>query len=196
MKLFKIKTKDEMTNSLAAFMPSGRIFSDKDEENTTLRKYLTGLAIELFRIDEQMNVMSEDYDINLTTEFIDQWESAVGIPDNCFNSTNDIDERRQNVLTKLARMNLTTEQDFIDLAALYGFNITVESGFTLGSHFTMTFPITLSGKEDRFTMIVTFETTLETFPLTFPIPFGETGISLVQCLFNRLKPANVKIIYQ
>ena len=55
MKLFKVKTKDEMADSLASFMPGGRVFASKDDSDSTLRKYLNGLAVELFRIDEQMN---------------------------------------------------------------------------------------------------------------------------------------------
>ena len=196
-KLFEVKTQDEMTDSLAAFMPGGRVFAAKGEADSTLRKYLNGLSKELFRIDEQMNLMSEDHDINLTVNFLEQWESAVGIPDDCFDTSGTIEERRFNVLAKLAKMNLTTEQDFIDLASLYGINITITQGAIAGI-FPMTFPITFfaSAKEARFTMIVTFDTTLETFPLTFPITFGESTIGTIKCLFNKSKPANVQIVYQ
>jgi len=182
-KLFKVVTQDEMTDSLAAFMPGGRVFASKGDNDSTLRKYLDGLAVELSRIDEQMNLMSEDHDINLTVQFLEQWESAVGIPDDCFNATGTIEERRINVLAKLARMNLTTEQDFIDLAAFLGVTITIDHGAT-------------ATKADRFTMIVNFAISLETFPYTFPFSFGDATQGLIECIFNKLKPANVLIIYQ
>ena len=196
MKLFRINTKADITDSVSAFMPGGRIFQAKNDSASTLRNLLSGLAVELFRIDEQMNLMSEDYDINLANQFIDQWESAVGIPDSCFDGTGTLQERRQTVLAKFAKMNLTTEQDFIDLAALFGVNITIIQGATVGT-FPMTFPFVFfpSGTAARFTMFVDFDTVLETFPLEFPIPFGNSTIGLIECLFNKLKPANVEIIY-
>ena len=196
-KLFKVATKDEITDSLAAFMPNGRVFAAKGVADSTLRKYLNGLSKELFRIHEQMNLMSEDHDINLTVNFLEQWESAVGIPDDCFDGAGTLEERRRAILAKFAQMNLTTEQDFIDLAALFEVTITIVQGSTVGV-FPMTFPFILfnSGKEARFTMFVQFDTPLETFPYTFPITFGDATRGLIECLFNKLKPANVQIIYQ
>jgi uncharacterized protein YmfQ (DUF2313 family) len=196
MKLFRINTKDDITNSTAAFMPGGRIFAAKNEENSTLRNYLKGLSSELFRIDEQMNLMSEDYDVNLTVQFIEQWESAVGIPDSCFDNTGTLVERRQNVLAKIAKMNLNTTQDFIDLASIFGVEVEVRTGISEIT-FPLTFPVIMftTEKEARFTMIIKFTSETEVFPFTFPITFGSQAIALVKCLFNKLKPANVQIIY-
>lgn len=195
-KLFEVKTQDEITNSLAAFMPGGRVFAGKGSEDTTLRKYLNGLSKELFRIDELMNLISEDYDINLTVNFLEQWESAVGIPDDCFDTSGTIEDRRLNVLAKLAMLNLTTEQDFIDLAVLYGVNVTIKQG---GEEFVfpLEFPISLiaTQKEARFTMIVEFPGESQVFPLPFPIVFGFPAINLIKCLFNKSKPSVVEIIY-
>jgi uncharacterized protein YmfQ (DUF2313 family) len=197
MKLFRVNTKDDITNSLAAFMPGGRIFAAKNQDGTNLRKLLTGLSVELFRIDEQMNLISQDFDINVTTQFIEQWESAVGIPDNCFNGTGTLEERRLAILAKFAQMNLTTDQDFIDLAALFGINITIITGASL-SVFPLIFPHVLFGseKEARFTMFVQFEIPLDTFPYIFPFTFGDATRGLIECLFSKSKPANVQIIYQ
>lgn len=196
MKLFKVNTKDDITNSTASFMPGGRVFAAKNETDSTLRKFLSGLSLELFRIDEQMNLMSEDHDITKTTQFIEQWESAVGIPDDCFNTNGTLTERRTQVLAKLAKMNLTTEQDFIDLAALFGVNVTIRSGKS-ASTFPMTFPIIMfdADKEAKFTMVVEFNESTGGFPFTFPFTFTESRTNLVRCLFNKLRPANVQIIY-
>jgi uncharacterized protein YmfQ (DUF2313 family) len=196
MKLFKVHTKDEITDSLAAFMPGGRIFASKNQDGSALRKYLEGLASELFRIDEQMNLISEDHDITLTIQFIEEWESAVGIPGGCFDGTGTLEDRRLAVLAKLALMNLTTDQDFIDLAALFGIVVTITPGATDGV-FPLTFPISLfpTSREARFTMIVGFPGQSTRFPLPFPVPFGFPLVNLIKCLFDKSKPANVQIIY-
>jgi uncharacterized protein YmfQ (DUF2313 family) len=196
-KVFEVQTKETMTDSVTAFMPGGRVFAGKNRGEATLRKYLSGLAIELFRIDEQMNLMSEDHDITKTTQFIEQWESAVGIPDDCFLGNGTLIERRRDVLAKFAKMNLTTDQSFIDLAALFGITVTITPG---GDEyvFPLSFPISLiaTQKEARFTMVVRFPGESEVFPLAFPIAFGFPAINLIKCLFNKSKPGNVQIIYQ
>ena len=83
MFLFKEHSKEEHARSLSHFMPNGRIFAKKWIDGSVLFKYIMGLSCELFRIEEQMNLISFEHDINVTTQFIDEWESAVGIPDTC-----------------------------------------------------------------------------------------------------------------
>lgn len=197
MRLFRKNTPSDITDSTAAFMPNGRVFGGKNRGDAILRKLLNGLSLEFYRIDEQMELMAEDYDINVSIQFLPQWEAAVGIPDSCLDGTGTLEERRKAVLAKLAGMNLTEDQDFIDLAAIFGVTVTITQGSTVGI-FPMTFPFILFGtaKEAKFSMIVTFDTPLETFPYTFPFIFGDATRGLIECIFNKLKPANVQIIYQ
>jgi uncharacterized protein YmfQ (DUF2313 family) len=197
MRLFRKNTPTDITDSTAAFMPNGRTFGGKNRSDAILRKLLSGMSLELYRIDEQMELMAEDYDINVTTQFLPQWEAAVSIRDSCLDGTGTLEERRQAVLAKLAGMNLTTDQDFIDLAAIFGVTVTISQGADIGL-FPMTFPFPLVGsaKEAKFTMIVGFDTELETFPYVFPFIFGDATRGLIECIFNKLKPANVQIIYQ
>lgn len=196
MKLFRQHTKEEQADSLAHFLPNGRPFAKKWEESSNLRRFIMGLACELFRVEEKMNLISEEYDVRTTTLFIDEWESAVGIPDRCLSGSGTLEERRRDVLIKLAKMNVTTVEDFVALAAEFGITVTVTPGAVHGV-FPMVFPIMFfsTAKEARFTMIVDFPSALEVFPLTFPIPFGDGAISVIKCLFSRLRPANVQIIY-
>ena len=194
--LFKQHTKEEHATSLAHFLPNGRVFAKKNIDGSTLFKFIMGLACELYRIEERMNLIAFEHDINATTQFIDEWESAVGIPDDCLSGAGTLEERRSAILTKIAKMNVTTLQDFIDLAAEFGITPTIETGAASGL-FPMTFPFILfdSPKQARFTMVIDFPTTLEVFPLTFPIPFDDCIIGVVKCLFDRVKPANVQILY-
>lgn len=194
--LFKQHTKEEQATSLAQFMPNGRVFGNKHDSNSTLFKFIMGLACELFRVEEQMNLIAFEHDINTTTQFIDEWESAVGIPDACLSGTGTLEERRSAILVKMAKMNVTTLQDFVDLADEFGLSVTITPGAEAGL-FPMTFPFILfdSPKQARFTMVVDFPTVLDIFPYTFPFTFGDGSIAVVKCLFNRIKPAMVRIIY-
>ena len=136
-----------------------------------------------------------------TTAFLEEWEASVGIPDDCFDTSGTIAERRLNIIAKFALMNVQTRQDFIDLAALFGFTVIIEMVEDLGADtFPLTFPFTFQFSDPLVTNFVIFVTFIGAgpvvapgFPYTFPILFAPPGINIVQCLFNKLKPVDVKI---
>jgi len=194
--LFKQHTKEEQASSLSHFLPNGRVFAKKFTYGSNLFQFVMGLACELYRVEEKMNMIAFEHDINETTQFINEWESAVGIPNDCLTSSGTLEERRTAILVMLSKMNVTTVQDFIDLADEFGVTVTIAAGADVGL-FPLPFPFIFfsTPKEARFTMVIDFPTTLEVFPLTFPIPFGDGIIGVIKCLFNHVKPANVQIIY-
>ena len=197
--LFKTKTATEHTTSLASFMPGGRPFLAAKIEGSTLRKMLAGLALELAREDTTLNDITYEHDISQTTQLIEQWESALGIPDDCFNNTGTLLERRRNVIIKLSS-SLQTAQDFIDLAAVLGFVIQIKTGSERGIFpFNNTFPIYFfdTPQSARFTEIFFVYTVSlpNVFPLDFPINFNGNATDLLKCLFTCMSPANVLVIF-
>lgn len=195
--MIKAHTKAQHARSLANYLPSGKLFAGAFTSGTNFRNFIVGMATELQRSEAYLLSYQDEYDIRTTTLFIAEWESALGIPDDCFTNTGTIEERRRNVLAKLASLGVQTRQDFIDLAALFGVNVTILSGSEVGG-FPVVFPfILLSAQELRFTMIVQYTIVgAETFPLTFPFIFGDSVTDLMECLFSKLKPANVKLTFQ
>ena len=198
-KLFNDTTQTDETNALASFMPGGRAFLAAKLPSTTLRTLLYGLAAELVRVNAQINEITYEHQIDQTTLLIEQWESALGIPDCCFTNTGTLAQRRENVLIKLASCGVQSKQDFIDLAALLGYTVTITPGAERGI-FPLTFPLYFfdCAQTARFLMIVTVDTTQvpNTFPFTFPFTFGSNIITGIECLFGKLKPANVEIIFE
>ncbi len=196
MTLFDPHLTAEQADSLADYLPGGRLFQSARTNGSNLRKLLNGLGNELFTAEGYLRTISNEYDINTTTLFIEEWEAALGIPDDCFTGTGTIQDRRRDVLVKLASLGVQTEQDFIGLAALFGIVVTIEQGANVACIFPFVFPCIFfsSGKEARFTIIVQFTVDASNqFPLTFPIPFGDATIAIVECLFSKLKPANCAI---
>ncbi len=186
-------------DSIANFLPPGLMFTGGKIEGTNLRKLLTGLAEELFRSEDLLKQYTEEYLPDCTVLFLDEWESALGIPDDCFSGTGTNDERRRDILAKLASLGVQTAQDFVDLALIFGIDVQVQSGADVAAIFPFTFAVQFfnSAKEARFTIIVTFlEEAPNVFPLTFPITFGDELIGLLECLFAKLKPANCDIIFK
>ena len=196
MTLFQRRDLEEYTDSLAAYMPGGPLFAAKYLQDSNYRKLFRGMAGELFRA----NGLLREYDIlpDTTIKFIAEWESALGIPDACFKGTGTINERRRDVLAKLAALGVQTAQDFVDLAAIFNVDVTVRGGSVNGC-FPLVFPIILfdTEKDARLTIIVQFTVDVANrFPLTFPFPFGDGDISLIECVFRRLKPANCDILFE
>lgn len=191
-----LRTIQEQAQSLANYLPGGDVFKAKNISTTNLRKFLVGLSGELVTSDGYLRSYSEEIIPDKTVLFINEWEKALGIPDDCFSATGSLNERRTHILIKLASLGVQTSQDFIDLAALFGLVITISSGSSL-SIFPFTFPLQfLTAQQTKFTIVVNFNVIVSnTFPQIFPITFGDSIIPILQCLFSKLKPANVSLVF-
>ncbi len=198
-KLFPVKTQDQQASSLASFMPGGRPFLAAKIDNTTLRSLLIGLAGILSDEEGVLNDITYEHQIDQTTQLLEQWEAALGLPDDVFTSLGTLAERRNNILIKLGRTGVQSAQDFIDLAALLGFTVSIIPGADRGI-FPLHFPVYIFDKPQtaRFLMVTTVYTTAvpNVFPLAFPIVFGSGINTVLERLFTKLKPANVELAFE
>ena len=196
MALFDKRDLEQYTDSLAAYLPGGELFQSKSVQGSNFRNLLRGIAGEILR----SNGMLREYDIlpDTTLKFLSEWESALGIPDDCFSGAGDDDERRRDILVKLASLGVQTEADFVALAALFGINVDIIAGAEVGT-FPYTFPLLFfaSAKAARFTMVIDHgEPLSDAFPLTFPISFGSSTLGTLECLFRKVAPANVALLFR
>lgn len=196
---FKPNTIIEMQSALIAYLPDGRLFLAKNDINSNLRRLFNAISLEYGRLQNKIYEISVETDIDEANNLINEWERSVAIPDFCLNTKHDITLRRKQVKAKFALMNLTTEKDWIDLAFFFGLRITIDYGTTFDV-FPMTFPIYFAGsaKAIKFTMIVNFyeiDKPKNIFTLTFPVTFEE-DTNFIKCLFKKLKPANVNLVFR
>ena len=189
----------QQTQTLARYLPSGRAFAAKDRAETATHGFLEGLAGELLRSAALLQEFRDEILPDETVLLLDEWESAVGIPDTCFTGQGTTDTRRRDVLAKLVSLGAQTEADFIYIAeVIFEIPITITRVTPTGSFpYTFPFVLSLSAREARFTLVVNFDDLPLTavFPYTFPLTFGTPDMILIQCLFNQLKPANVDMHY-
>lgn len=194
----QLRNLEEQAQSLANYLPGGRLFKQANIRDSNFRKLLRGLAEELIRSDDFIRVYQEEIIPDETVSFIDEWEAAVGIPDACFSGVGTVAERRFHVLIKLASLGVQTAEDLVELGALFGITLDVRSG-SVNGNFPFVFPWRFynSAIEARFTIVVSFTVTeANRFPFTFPIVFGDEQIGILECLFRRLKPANCDILFE
>lgn len=186
----------DQASLIAAHLPIGGVFEAAHEEDTTFRALLEGIGVEYFRTEENIFDVCQEMDPQVTDDLLPEWERSVGIPDDCFSTSGDVDRRIQAVLLKLGGFRVQTEQDFIDIAALLGQTIEIEPGAVSGAY-PMSYPgIYLGGvKGARFTMIVHFPDAENTnYPQEYPVPYGvATGI--VECVITHAVSSTVNVIF-
>lgn len=197
--LFTPHTVDQHTQSLADYMPNGDLFNAKNLEGSNFRRLLRGWAFELQRLEATFIEVTQEYNIYTTNDFIAEWERMVGIPDSCFSNEVDIVTRRRQVVVKLAAEGVNTREDFIDLASLLGFEIDITYPPEIPFYPPYDVPIDLiTGiPESRYVWIVSGPGIVPNVP-PYNVPFSLTSshANVIQCFFEKLKPAHTKILYR
>ena len=198
MPLFERRDIEQYTDNLASYLPNNILFESRHVEDTVLRNLLVGFAGELFRVNGLIKEYVEEIIPDTTVKFIPEYESLLGIPDECFKGERTLDERRRDILVKIASSGVQTADDFVNLAALFGITVTVVSAAE-ASVFPLILPFQVFDNitEARFTIIVSHTgVTVDAFPYTFPFVFGSSQLAVLECLFNKLKPSNCKVIFK
>ena len=196
--MLKQRTQTQQADILAQYLRDDNLHEAKNRDDSTLRKILLGLASEWLNFRNKINEVVNEYNPQKTTALIQEWEEFVGIPDSCIPVASTIEQRRLNVLLKLAGINVTTEKQFKNVASILGYNIEVSNGVA-----TSTFPLTLpflliSEASAPFTIVITLPSSIKPsgFPLTFPFTLTSQQPAILDCLFNKLKPANTQLFFR
>lgn len=196
--MLKERTQTQQADILAQYLRDDNLHEAKNRDGSTLRKILIGLASEWLNFRSKINETSNEYNPKTTTKLIEEWEQFVGIPDDCIPVASTIEQRRLNVLLKLAGINATTEKQFKNVASILGYNIEVSNGVS-----TSTFPLTLpflliSEASAPFTIVITLPSSIQPngFALTFPFTLTSQQPAILDCLFNKLKPANTQLFFR
>lgn len=188
-------TLEQLRVSLASYVPRGsKVWGAAHFVGSVFFLLLRGLSTELGRVEKAIQLYRQHQIPDVTILYLEEWEKALGIPDDCFLKTGDEAERLRDVRAKLASLGVQSSDDFVALAALFGFTVIVEGG--IGS---ILYPGGFSSdKEARNTIVVTFDVANpNSFPYTFPITFEQNQTAIVECLFTKLKPItnDIRFLY-
>lgn len=190
---------ENQAKKLADHWPKGRIWVNKYKETSGLGKIAVALANEFTRSEVFTQKILTELNLNKTIDLIERWEESVGIPDDCFTTDVDIETRRLQVLQKLISFGgAQTEQDFIDIANIFGFTITVSRPGTTAV-FPLQFPIQFFGGgsgSSRNTIFIQLPLTEYIFPLPFPLKFSASSGIVLECIFRALVPITTDVIFQ
>ncbi len=199
MSIFNPISKEKQAFLLASHLPEGKAWNKAFVYDDDFGNLFFGLAIEFYRFQVLEQKLFNEMDINLADELLLEWEQSVGIPDTCFSVTVSETQRRLQVEQKFGKYGgVQTKEDFIRVAAIFGFEIDIELRKTEGQ-FALEFPAVFfsSQKAAIYTMfieIISDEDITTDFPLIFPIPFSTGGREFLSCIFDKLAPANVNVV--
>lgn len=117
----------EHARMLAAYLPNGKTFGGKNVPSANINQILRGVSGEVRTAEGYLVTLEEEYFPDETLLFLVEWEQAVGIPDDCFTGEGTLDARRVDVMVKLASLGVQTVQDFIDLAVIFGVDLSIDA---------------------------------------------------------------------
>lgn len=197
MSLLNTHSHVAMAKFFADFLPSGDAWAAKNISDTNFYKLILGLSKNLVRIEQLINLVFNEIEPTTTEALISLFEEMVGIPDDCFSNKETLERRRKQVIFKLT-VKCDTAQSFIDIANYWGY------ACAIGDPSLITYPleypmIYTSYMELANTLIIYLPISLgsvDTYPLEYPWIYStQGGTNFLECIFNRLKPATLKLIF-
>lgn len=219
--LFKPLSRNDEQFLLASHMPQGKLFEQIFDVDDDFGKLLLALATEFVRAQVIKDSLFDEMDITKTNELLENWEESVAIPDDCFTTNISLSQRKNQVLQKFSKYGgVQLSGDFIRVALSFGFVVEIKTGSKRGT-FPLEFPTpffldTKSARHAFFIILVQspideedvnfsipfpyifgdFVDAVESegFPIPFPFSFNKGNKEFLQCIFDKLAPANVKVI--
>lgn len=196
MMKFEAPSQAEATREFASTMPDGRAWQAKNLPGTNIYATVSACAAEFRQIQIQIETLAREFDIRLTDQLLPDWETSVGLPEECLGTMASLADRRKAVIIRLRKIPFVTKADYEQLAfELTGLNVTVTPGAEI-ELFPLDFPIHFASGNSYFKLYVTFNDSIGGFPYLFPFNFVSTGDNIIRCVFEQIAPANVLIIFQ
>jgi uncharacterized protein YmfQ (DUF2313 family) len=192
------RTQQEQARILANYLRSDKLHNAKNNKDSVLFKILMGLAIGWIDFRDNSQLIIDNYNIYNSLQLLEEWEQAVGIPDDVFNIANDVETRKRNILLKISGSKAETSLQFENIGKILGFDIKCETGYQY-CRFPLRFPIIFTKKENLpFLIVITIDKKYQpkTFPFTFPIEFKSDIAIILKLFFDKIKPANTKLIFR
>ena len=174
------KNDTESGKLLAAEMPSGRAWDNKNVDGSEMNKLVKGLSSPFMQVSQKIFELAEEFNINKTQNLLEDWEESVGIPDDCIFTYSDIDDRRGRVMQRLSNVPVTT------LAELQAH---IDAFFV--GHTVILTPASSDYVSFEFTFEMTFtSSTNNKFRIDALISSGGDE-DMLECLLRSILPANV-----
>lgn len=192
-------TQQGWVSALQALLPPGRAFTR--EPGSVLTKVLSAAAAMLLSAQLLLEGLLEQADPRRATSMLPDWERLLALPDLCTPTGQQLVDRQRAAYQRLVEMGGQSRAYFIDLADLLGeHGVTItefgQAGFTANSNCNLA----LCSTADRFVWRVNIprpalNARLMTCNSDCVSALQEYTPSVIECAFNRRKPAHTTVIF-
>ncbi len=175
-------TRDDYLTQLRALLPEGAAWPR--EQDSVLSQLLLAWADEMARLDVRVDNLIDEADPTTCNELLSEWETNFGLPDPCTSLATTLAERRAILHARVTANQALTPQFFIDLAATFGYTVTVAEPWEVGI--------------DEFTWRINAPSTTVRYFRAGQSRAGDRlrtwGDELLECVLQRHKPAHTDLL--
>jgi uncharacterized protein YmfQ (DUF2313 family) len=119
------RSPEDYAYGFQALLPRGQAWPR--EKQSTLRKVCDALAWFWAYVDGRIaDLIEREADPQKTVELLPEWETAFGLPEECFPEAGTIAERQKMLVTKMTWQGGQSRQYFIDIMEWLGFRIEIQ----------------------------------------------------------------------
>ena len=192
----------DTSQQMADSLPTGKIWDAKNVDDSNTRGLINSVSVVHNRIQQTIELLANEFDINNTTDLLEEWEISVGLPSDCATSVGSNEQRRQEIIERLRKTPLVTlapevpennkvsnMQAFVD-AIIPDVTIVLYAGEDYTSY-----PVGFSDSINKKFLIIAEVFIPESFEYTFEYQFLN-GVDTVEleCRMDKVIPANVNFI--
>lgn len=189
-------TADQYAEQLLTLLPQGRAWPREGDSN--LRKLMAGIGDELSRIGRRAEELLHEAIPTTTIQMLEDWERAAGLPDLCVLGDQTLQERRNALLARLVTSGGQSREFFISLGAYLGYTITITEFLpfrvgrsSVGDHICDESWRHIWRVNGPDVTIIEFRVSLS----AVGEPLRKWGNELLECVFNRIKPAHTVLMF-
>lgn len=190
-------TAADYLKQLQGLLPHGPAWPKESDSEIT--RLLAGWSEELARIDARAIQLIEESDPRTTFELLSDWERVAGLPDTCvvaLTDTQSTDQRRSALVGRLASLGGQSIAYFVSLAASLGFAVTITEFHEHSVSDDVEHPMYGPAWNFAWQVNAALNTVTEiTVESDVSEAIASWGNAILECVFNRLKPAHTTILY-
>lgn len=196
---FKAPSSETTAQQMADCLPTGRAWGKRNDPASNVRKLINSLSVAFNIVQQQVELLDDEFRIEETLALLEDWEKSVGIPGECLGTSETIAQRRQAVIDRLGKMPIVTleqMQAYVD-ALFPGLGVVLVPGYEYYT-FEYEFEVPFLGADDpKWILVAKVPLSLNTFEYTFEMTFeGGVDTDQLECLLNRINPASVYVIIE
>lgn len=173
-----VYTSADFLQAMQNLLPRGRAWP-RDLASLMARVF-SGLSPTYARVQARDNALLAEALPSTTTELLPEWESTLGLPDPCAGLAPTIDQRRAQVVARFSGAAMLNQGFFIAFAQALGYTITITTFWAFRCGDRCESPLF----DDRWQSVWQVNA-----------PLLAQGTRVLECEFQRLKPANTTIIF-